>query len=447
MVLPNTPIGYVYNRRDITVLNVSTHTLFLGPAERADVIIDFSKVPAGSKIILYNDAPAPVPGFDPRLDYYKGDPDLTSTGGAPTTKNGLGPNTRTIMQFRVSGPHSPAFNLNKLKAALPAAFAASQPVPVVSEAAYGPAYGTTLTNTYARIESQSLTYTPIGAGSPTTVQLTPKAIHELFEINYGRMNSVLGTELPFTNFLNQTTIPLAHVDPATEIINNNEVQIWKIVHNGVDTHAIHFHLFNVQLINRIGWDGAVKPPDPNELGWKDTVRMNPLEVAVVALMPSVPKLPFSIPDSVRLYDPTNLQGTSGQFMGVDPYTNNPINVTNDMTNFGWEYVWQCHLLGHEENDMMRSVTIGNVTGYLTPLTGPGDQTAAVGAGQINLSWTDNSSIETGYRIERATGAGAFDRSWSPMRSGRWTEVSGREGMRKGSSLLGNEDCSSKSLRH
>ena len=54
-------------------------------------------------------------------------------------------------------------------------------------------------------------------------------------------------------------------------------QIWKITHNGVDTHAIHFHLFNVQLINRVGWDGIVKPPDANELGWKETVRMNPLE--------------------------------------------------------------------------------------------------------------------------------------------------------------------------
>ncbi len=409
VVLPNQPIGYEYNRRDITVLNVSTHTLFLGPAERADIIIDFSKAPLGSKIILYNDAPAPVPGFDPRLDYYKGDPDLTSTGGAPTTKSGMGPNTRTIMQFRVSGKKSPAFNLNQLNAALPAAFAASQPVPVVSEAAYGPAYGTTFPNTYARIDSNSLTYTPIGAGAPTTVPLTLKAIHELFELNYGRMNSVLGTELPFTNFFNQTTIPLLYLDPATEVIGNNEIQIWKIVHNGVDTHAMHFHLFNVQLINRIGWDGAVKPPDANELGWKETVRMNPLEVAVVALMPSVPKLPFSIPDSVRLYDPTNLEGSSGQFTGIDPFTNNPISVTNDMTNFGWEYVWHCHLLGHEENDMMRPVafTVPNVTDYLAPLTGPSDLTAVASAGQINLSWSDNSSVETGYRIERATGAGAF----------------------------------------
>ena len=36
------------------------------------MIVDFSNVPAGAKLILYNDAPAPVPGFDPRYDYYTG---------------------------------------------------------------------------------------------------------------------------------------------------------------------------------------------------------------------------------------------------------------------------------------------------------------------------------------------------------------------------------------
>jgi FtsP/CotA-like multicopper oxidase with cupredoxin domain len=83
VVLKNTPVGYEYFRRTITVLNVTNHTLLLGPAERADVIVDFSQVPAGSKLILYNDAPAPMPGFDTRLDYYTGDPDQTSSGGAP----------------------------------------------------------------------------------------------------------------------------------------------------------------------------------------------------------------------------------------------------------------------------------------------------------------------------------------------------------------------------
>ena len=54
-------------------------------------------------LILYNDAPAPVPAFDPRYDYYTGNPDQTDQGGAPQTLAGFGPNTRTIMQFQVAG--------------------------------------------------------------------------------------------------------------------------------------------------------------------------------------------------------------------------------------------------------------------------------------------------------------------------------------------------------
>lgn len=84
------PTGYQYNLRNIVVLNVTKHSLFLGPAERADVIVDFSQY-SGKTLILYNDAPAPVPAGDPRLDYFTGSLDLTATGGAPSTLPGYGP--------------------------------------------------------------------------------------------------------------------------------------------------------------------------------------------------------------------------------------------------------------------------------------------------------------------------------------------------------------------
>jgi hypothetical protein len=211
----------------------------------------------------------------------------------------------------------------------------------------------TVPDTYSRIQSTSLTFTPLGSNTVTTVQMLPKAIQELFELNYGRMNATLGVELPFTNFNTQTTIPLGYIDPVTETISNNEQQIWKITHNGVDTHAMHFHLFNVQLINRVGWDGMIKPPDPNELGWKETVRMNPLEDVIVALKPVAPALPFSIPYSWRPLDVTS--PLNALITVTDPTTGNAMTVPNVLTYFGWEYVWHCHLLGHEENDMMRPI--------------------------------------------------------------------------------------------
>jgi hypothetical protein len=239
----------------------------------------------------------------------------------------------------------------------------------------------------------------------------PKAIQELFDTDYGRMNATLGTELPFTSATTQTTIPLKYLDPPTEILKPSQVgtqvgslndgtQIWKITHNGVDTHAIHFHLFDVQLINRVGWDGAIRPPDPNELGWKDTVRMNPLEDAIVALRPMVPSVPFKIPDSIRPLDPNSPLGTTTQFTGVDPTTNTPITVTNQLYDFGWEYVWHCHLLGHEENDMMRPMVFQVSPAAPTNLTA-----AATGPPTgVKLTWTNNAAnpAATKMYIDRAT---------------------------------------------
>jgi FtsP/CotA-like multicopper oxidase with cupredoxin domain len=72
-------------------------------------------------------------------------------------------------------------------------------------------------------------------------------------------------------------------------------QIWKITHNGVDTHPIHFHATDVQILNRVTWDNIIKPPHPSELGWKETIRVSPLEDTYVAIRPIIPALPFDFP--------------------------------------------------------------------------------------------------------------------------------------------------------
>jgi len=253
-----------------------------------------------------------------------------------------------------------------------------------------------------------------GGGTPTTPaaavanppvnQLLPKAIQELFTLDYGRMNATLGVEIPFTNFFVQTTIPYGYIDPPTELLKDGEIQFWKITHNGVDTHFIHFHLFDVQVINRVGWDGMIKPPDVNEVGWKDTVRMNPLEDIIVALRPMKQKLPWELPNSIRPLDVTEPIGASNPanspgFANIDP-TNQPAVVTNDLTNFGWEYVVHCHILGHEENDMMRPVLLA------IPPDPPDLVTATrVGSGNsqsVVVTWVDRSINETGFTVQRAT---------------------------------------------
>ncbi len=594
VVIPPQPVDYVYDRRNIVVLNVSSHGLFLGPAERADVIVDFAKF-AGKTLILYNDSPAPVPAPDPRIDYYTGDPDHSwatgdGTGGAPSTLAGYGPNTRTIMQVRVapiaaassgidhiivnnggasytnptvmitnttpggsgaaaqalgsvdhivvtnpgtgyttapvvtlsgggiitqatavatiklgrltgiriltpgvnyltapivtltgggcttncgtavatlritgvavlvpgSGyttppdvyiddtvggygatgvayltPGAASFNQAPLDAAFTTSaaglgvFAKSQEPILIPDARYNSVYNSTFpADQFARIQYTSTTFTNIN-GVPLTIAMKPKAIQELFDPDYGRMNSILGVEVPNTTNINQTTIPFFYIDPLTEDITDSVTplapaaadgtQVWKITHNGVDTHAIHFHLYDVQILNRVGWDGAIRPAEPFEMGWKETVRMNPLEDIIVALRPVAPKLPFGLPISKRAMDVTSPLGSTMNFTGVDP-NGNPVTVINQIVSFGWEYVWHCHLLGHEENDMMRPVkfnvavtlpgapVLTNLTGYLSTTTNPSQF----------LQWTDatpkaapttlgNPSNEIGFMVQRCRG--------------------------------------------
>lgn len=75
--------------------------------------------------------------------------------------------------------------------------------------------------------------------------------------------------------------------------------------------------------------------------------MNPLEDIIVALQPITPQLPWPIPNSVRLNDVTGM----ATFTNLNPFSNGGAATIDGPTNFGWEYVWHCHILGHEENDM------------------------------------------------------------------------------------------------
>jgi FtsP/CotA-like multicopper oxidase with cupredoxin domain len=406
VVLPNRPVGYEYFRRTITVLNVTGKTLMLGPAERADVIVDFSHVPAGSKLILYNDAPAPVPAFDSRLDYYTNDGDQTSSGGAPSTAAGYGPNTRTIMQFQVAAaPAVPRYNLAALRTALPAIFAADQPAPVVPEPAYDAAYKANFPLSYMHVIDSQLTFTPIGSTTPVTLPQQEKAIIEQFDMDYGRMNAVLGTGLANGGASTGTATPYSYDDTPTDFVLNSAgtqigtladgTQIWRVDHQGVDTHSIHFHLFNVEVINRVAIDGQIFAPDPNELGWKETVRMNPGQDVILAVRAIVPTLPWKIGESIRPMEPSVALGA--QFMDA-----NGTLVTNALQNYGWEYVWHCHLLGHEENDMMRPIV------FQVAPAAPSAVTATVGTFPlVAVAWTDNATTPaaTMYTVERATDSG------------------------------------------
>jgi FtsP/CotA-like multicopper oxidase with cupredoxin domain len=454
-VVKQQPITWNQNPTTFNFGNVDLHSLLIAPAERADVIVDFSRY-AGKTLILYNDAPAAFPALDPRYDYRTGAPDLRAEGGYGPIKPGYGPNTRTIMQIRVQDRRpAKAFSLKALRgefattASKDGVFKRGQNPALVAQAAYDSAYGRRFPTAwplwgYSRIQDNAMTIRTVD-GRDLEIPMEPKAIQdEMGEAydEFGRMSGKLGLELPNTSSITQNFVLQNFVDPASEIITDSGTfealtpqlgdgtQIWKITHNGVDTHPIHFHLFDVQVLNRVGWDGAIRPPDANELGWKDTVRVSPLEDTIVALRAVAPEQPFGVPDSIRPLNPAEPIGSTMGFTNRDPKTGQALDpaITNQMVNLGWEYVWHCHILSHEEMDMMRPISF-QVDKRLP--AAPELTAGFTGGGTsppVELVWTDatpwdgsgpgatmgDPANEQGFRVERALVTGGVPGSFETI---------------------------------
>jgi spore coat protein A len=312
-VVTNNPPMQVPTNCDGSVNPDGPFNLLVAPAERADLIVDFSTVPVGSNLILYNDAPAPFPMGDLRNDYYSGCPDQTAQGGAPTTMPGYGPNTRTLLQFRMVALQGPADTLNFV----------STLEGLVSQ----------LPQAY-RDSHEPFDESDLDSADPTAL-IEVKTLNEDFD-GYGRLIQRMGTD----RALYADSYGRGYMDDPTEVYKAGQTLIWDIYNTTGDTHPMHFHLVNVQVVGRATFDASIPnivefvptspwiPPDPNYRGWKETVRMNPGQITRVIMKLDLPKVPFNIPGSPR----TGMQN-------------------------GHEYVWHCHILEHEEHDMMRPLIV------------------------------------------------------------------------------------------
>ena len=75
-------------------------------------------------------------------------------------------------------------------------------------------------------------------------------------------------------------------------------------------------------------------------------------------------------------------------------------VVNHMVNFGWEFVWHCHILSHEEMDMMHALSFAMAPRTPTNLT----VTELTNPFRVRLNWTNAAANATGFVIQRATDA-------------------------------------------
>ena len=162
----------------------------------------------------------------------------------------------------------------------------------------------------------------------------------------------------------------------TELPRVGDTEDWVIPNLTGDTHPIHLHLVQFQLVSRQKFDaakynaawlvenaagsasgtppwdnaytlvsidvtpylkGRTNPAAPNEQGWKDTIQMNPVEVTVI-------RVRFAPLDS-----PTT--GPGSPVAGVNQFPFDPTLVTS------LGYVWHCHIIDHEDNEMMRHLEL------------------------------------------------------------------------------------------
>jgi len=215
----------------------------IGPAERIDVIIDFTEEEIGTNIVIKNDAETPFPF------------------GAPPNPETTG----RIVQFRVVSPSSEDTSI------IPSHLS----------------------------DIERFDECKVKQIRDITLDVTIDS--------FGRLKFLLN-DSEFNDYI-------------TETPGLGDTEIWRIINPGIAFHPIHIHLIQFQILDRIPFDSSLFndrgqlhftgdpiPPLPNEMGWKDTVQSPPGFI-------------------------TRIIARYG------PYTG--------------RYVYHCHILEHEDYDMMR----------------------------------------------------------------------------------------------
>jgi FtsP/CotA-like multicopper oxidase with cupredoxin domain len=358
--------------------------LFMAPAERADVIVDFAGQ-AGQRFVLTNTAVAPFPNGGATVGSL---PPPALQGPTPSNPNALGPYdvTDQVMEFRVDLPlqgTDTSFNPGGRHPAL-----RSAPMVDLRPAA--------MRSPDARRQLVLDEVEDVNTGTPVEVVLNNS--------HWNGRREGSATVIPGSSSNGRGL-------QATETPQEGATELWEVANLTPDAHPIHIHLIQFQVINvqpfnteadlcpytgqgnfdfsgpqyRAAWDalfpggtfngftfasgtfipgygpplnystrnadgaiggnlalnagnsqyfvGPPVPPDPRDAGWKDTFKMFPCAVTRLAVR----------------WAPQALAAGSTR-AGTDYFPFDP-------TTGGPGYVWHCHILDHEDNEMMRPMLI------------------------------------------------------------------------------------------
>ena len=336
---------------------VAVDAVFIAPGQRSDVIVDFSGL-AGRTVTLTNDAPIPYPdGLSP-VDH----------DGLPADQ----PQMHHVMQFRVTRPLS-----GRDRSCDPVRGGCTRPFKLVR---LSDGNGNVARKVTIDIVRQLVLKEVQGPGGPLEVLVNNTKWD-------GRMSAGVQAVFP--------------TDGVSELPRVGATELWEIINLTADAHPMHTHLFQFQVLNRqrfeqneddpdAGYPGAwaaafgsdpgmpplppecspgevcpgygppldystpnadgalggnpalgpyllagtVTPPLPEESGWRDTAKVLPGEVLrlLVRVAPTSTPVQLARPGrNLFAFDPTSGPG----------------------------YVWHCHIIDHEDNEMMRPFKVVN----------------------------------------------------------------------------------------
>jgi spore coat protein A, manganese oxidase len=323
---------------------VKMNNLVLMPGQRADVIVDFRGLAPGTRLLLKNVAKAPYPA-----------------GATPD-----GRTTGRVMEFRVvSGAVATDSSFNPAVKGITIKGGAGQAPANVRLA--NPATGALATGVTADV-TRSLTLNEV-MGMPMAPY--PGGPLEILVNNTKWSGESARTYDDFTPVTRDGVTTMY-----SELLQEGQTEVWEFVNLTADAHPMHLHLAQFQLLNRQSLDvanytlaydaafpdgayipgfgppsdynvpnaagsiggnpavtpflsGPVKLPAAEEAGWTDTILVPPGAVTRIAVR----------------WAPTDTPVTATAASLIYPF---------DPSGGGaYGYVWHCHIVDHEDNEMMR----------------------------------------------------------------------------------------------
>jgi FtsP/CotA-like multicopper oxidase with cupredoxin domain len=295
--------------------------LLMGLAERADVIVDFSGLPDGTVVTMTNTAPdAPFGGFPDDA----ADPSTTgqvmqfvvsaALNGAPGSTDGTTTAPRDLV-LNAEGPLGFPDNVRQVSLNEQESEQVCVPFDPVTEEF--------ILDNQGRIRQiQSVKPGPNFHDDCAAAGGAPFGPTEalLGTVTGSGVNAV-GNALKWTDTTGASTpVNVTLQSGATVTVNVTEnptlgdTEDWEIYNFTADAHPIHLHLVRFEVIGRTLFDGSPSPngdPQPWETGFKDTVLAYPGEITTI-------RAKFDI------------EGL---------------------------YVWHCHIVEHEDNEMMRPFAV------------------------------------------------------------------------------------------